>query len=528
MPRFKKIILISLSILAACAISACRGRSDAFAIALFERISTLDPLTATTVKAADERVRVLMFNSLVKKNEKFDYIPDLASSIQQSPDGLTYTFVLHENVKFHDGRSVTSADAKYSLDTLLESNAQKAAGFMESGNGVNQSYVSSVEAPDPLTLIVRLRKPWQPLLNNLVPVPVIPQGSVATQKDHPVGSGPYKFVRYDSSQSVLELVANDEYWEGAPSVKSIRIRAVEDGNALQAELKSGRVDIAPLPSNLTPDALISLGNERDLKVEKFPGANIVYLNLNTQSEPLNNVAVRQAVAYAIDRQKIVDQLLLGQAQVAHSVLPEGSWAYSPGQKYPYDPSKAKQLLDQAGFRDPDGDGPQLRFRKPIVYKISSASVAARQYAGVIQDYLKQVGIPLEIQTVEPTILIDQQKNGDFQLASGNWVGGNQDPIFLRDLFASSEIPSATHNGRNRSRYSNKEFDTIIDEAVSTIDREKALELYSRAQQIITRDVPMLPLWYPANMIVARKSVSNIHVDASGDWSFIRKLTVDSK
>ena len=111
------------------------------------------------------------------------------------------------------------------------------------------------------------------------------------------------------------------------------------------------------------------------------------------------------------------------------------------------------------------------------------------------------------------------------MTTGRWVGGNQDPIFLRDLFASSEIPSETRASRNRSRYSNKEVDELLDQAINEIDREKAKQLYTKAQDIISNEVPMIPLWYPANMVVANQRVENIKMNASGDWGFVRNLTL---
>ncbi|HYY57900.1 MAG TPA: ABC transporter substrate-binding protein, partial [Pyrinomonadaceae bacterium] len=374
--------------------------------------------------------------------------------------------------------------------------------------------------------IIRLRKPWLSLLSNLVPIAIIPKDSAVSQKDTPVGSGPFKFVRFDTAQQVVDLEAYASYWEGAPQLKTLRVRVIGDANALQAELRTGRVQIAPLPTNLTPDALKSLGQDQNLKVEQFPGANIVHLTFNTESAPLDKAAVRQAISLAIDRESIIRDLLLGQAMIAHSILPKESWAYAPGEKYNYDPERAKKLLDEAGFRDPDGDGPQMRFSKPIVFKISSSSGAARQYSGVIQNQLKQVGVPLEIETVESNTLRDQQLKGNYQLTTGSWVGGNQDPIFLKDLFSSTGIPRPDRVGFNRSRYNNPELDPILQEAVDTADREKARALYTRAWEIISRDVPMLPLWYPANMVVARKNVGNIKIDGSGDWRFVRGLTVE--
>ncbi|HKG81413.1 MAG TPA: ABC transporter substrate-binding protein, partial [Pyrinomonadaceae bacterium] len=181
-------------------------------------------------------------------------------------------------------------------------------------------------------------------------------------------------------------------------------------------------------------------------------------------------------------------------------------------------------LDEAGFRDPDGDGPRMRFEKPIVYKLSGSSIAGRQYVGVIQNYLKQVGIPVEIQTPEQNTLFAELRRGNFQIAYTQWVGGNQDPIFYKDLFATSEIPTETRLSRNRSRYSNKELDAVLDEAVNTFDRQKALDLYRRTQDIVSRDVPVFPLWYQSNIVIAKRNVGNIQVNASGDWGFVRNLT----
>jgi peptide/nickel transport system substrate-binding protein len=166
----------------------------------------------------------------------------------------------------------------------------------------------------------------------------------------------------------------------------------------------------------------------------------------------------------------------------------------------------------------------MRLPKPINFKISSASVATRQYVDVIRNYLNKVGIPIDIETMENNTLLAQLRQGSFQMTTSRWVGGNQDPIFLRDLFHSAEIPTESRASRNRSRYKNPELDRILDEAVNTADRTKAVELYRQAQEIISRDLPMIPLWYPANMVVASRKVGNVKVDGSGDWGFVKNLT----
>lgn len=505
----------------------CRARNaDAFTIALDSKFSTLDPIGSATVDANAERLRTLMFNTLVKKNEKFEYVGDLASEISASPDGSVVTFVLRDNVKFQNGNLLTAADAKYTLDTLLKSSGAKASAFFETVAGEKKPMILETSAPDAKTLTIKLARPAlkNNLLANLVAIAIIPSGTFETQKDLPTGSGAYKFVRFDSSQNVVELVANDDYWEGAPNIKTLRVKTVADANALQAELKSGRVQLAPMTINISPDTFRNLRTDQTLKVEQFPGANIQYLGFNTQSKPLDNPKLRQAIAYAINREQLLNELLFGQGKLANSILPEESWAYAPGTIYAHDAQKAGQLLDEAGFKlDANGN----RLSSPIKFKIAAGNAATSQYAQVIQNQLKAVGIMVEIEPVEFNTLLTQLQQGQYQMTTARWVGGNQDPIFLRDLFASSEIPNEKRASRNRSRYSNPEFDRVIEQAVNEIDREKARALYVQAQEIVSRDLPMLPLWYPANMVVGSNKIGNLKIEGSGDWYFVRNLTIQN-
>jgi peptide/nickel transport system substrate-binding protein len=441
---------------------------------------------------------------------------------------------LRDGVTFHDGRPFTSADAKYTLDTVLANSFAKSASFFEGTGATRKAYVKSVDTPDARTLVIQLNRQWTGLLPNLVPIAIIPKGSYepdlkngkpSEQAVHPLGTGPFKFKSYDQSQQVVDLEANPNYWEGAPHLANVRVRVISDSNAMQAELQSARVDIAPLPTSLSPDAIKALGSNANLAVHQFTGSNLNLLTFNTKEAPLDNVKVRQAIAYAIDRESMIRDLLLGQGKIAHSILPESSWAYTAGQTYQFDPTMAKRLLDEAGLRDPDGDGPQMRINKPIVFRISGSSASARQFASVIQNYLKDVGLPVSIETSELNVLLESLRRGQFQMTYGQWVGGNQDPIFYRDLFATSEIPTDARPARNRGRYSNPELDHILEEAANTYDHAQAAPLYAKAQDIVSRDVPVFPLWYQANMVITKKNVGNINVNASGDWGFVKDLTV---
>jgi len=180
-------------------------------------------------------------------------------------------------------------------------------------------------------------------------------------------------------------------------------------------------------------------------------------------------------------------------------------------------NKAKSLLKESGYKG-----------EPIKFKIASGNSAVGLYAQVIQQSLKEAGINVEIETLENNTLLDQLKQGQFQMNTSIWVGGNQDPIFLRDLFASGESPDKKIGGRNRSRYVNPELDKLLQQAIDETDKTRAVELYAKAQEIVARDLPLFPLWYPANIVVANKRIGNIKINASGDWSFVKDLTVGSR
>ena len=384
-------------------------------------------------------------------------------------------------------------------------------------DGKKQPHITEITTPDPQTLVIKVGRPSlvNQLLSNLVAIPIIPTDTISEQATSPIGTGAFKFSKFDQLNNIVELQAFPEAWEGAPKISSLVLKTVTDANALQAELQSGRIDIVPNPTNFSADTFNALKQSPNLQIVQSNGANIRYIGFNVQNDPIKNVKLRQAIAYAIDREKIIKELLSGQATIANSILPEESWAYTPGTKYEFNPEKAKQLIQESGYKG-----------EKINFKISAGSTAISQYAQVIQDSLKSVGINVEIETLELNTLLDQLKQGQFQMTTAQWVGGNQDPIFLRDLFETNESPDKKPGGRNRARYANPELDKIVNEAFNTVDRAKAKELYVKAQEIVSNDLPLFPLWYPANMVVAGKRIGNIKINASGDWSFVKDLTVN--
>ncbi len=540
----RKLLLVLLVLTFLTSAQTCRRRGgDAVTVALPEKFTAFDTLTSTASDASAERVKNLIFNALVKKNENFEYVGELAKEIKTSDDGKTLTFVLQDGVKFHNGAAFTSADVKYTFDELIKSNGYKAGAFFDtvpadkSATRVPQppaasanaalkpaaevktkrvAHITSIETPDAKTVVFTVTRPalGNQLLSNLVAIPIIPSGSVAQQKDSPVGSGPFRFTSFDASQNIVELDANADYWEGSPKVAKLRIKTVTDATALQSELQSGGVDIAPNPSNLPPDMLNALGGNANLRIDQFDGSNIQYLVFNTQSPPLNNPKIRQAIGYAIDRQKIVSELLSNQAKVASSILPSQSWAYYAGTSYNFEPAKAKQLLKDAGYNN-----------EPIVFKYGAGNAMVNQYAQVIQSALNDIGLNVRIETLEVNVIRQQLAQGQYQMFTGVWIGGNQDPIFLRDLFSSTKIPGGGVSCCNRSRYKNDEVDKLVDDAVNGTDKAQAKQFYEKTWEIVSSDLPLLPLWYPANIVVSNKRIGNIKMSGSGDWSFLKDITV---
>ncbi len=243
---------------------------------------------------------------------------------------------------------------------------------------------------------------------------------------------------------------------------------------------------------------------------------------NTQTKPLDNLKTRQAIAYGIDRQRIINNLLKGEAEIAHSIVPNQSWAYSAENKYDSNQIKARQLLKESGLQDADGDG--FVDIKPIVLKVSNGNKETVKIASSITEYLEQIGLPAKIETEEFQTMLVQVKNGDYQLTIGKWVSGNQNPQFLYDLFESSQIPNEFRASRNRSRYKNIQVDALLNEALKETSTAKSQKAFQKAQNIISNDMPLLPLWYPSNVIISNQKVIGDFYHFNRDLTFVVNLT----
>src|SRR5262249_12784416 len=283
--------------------SGCRrGGGQGEMVAMLEkRIDTFDP--RRSVDSAAERMRQLMFNGLTRKNDKFEPVPDLAEKYEPSPDYKTFTFYLRPNVRFHNRQTLSAADVKYTFETMLSQGFQSAKRA-----DLERDHVSVETDPsNPLKVTFHCENPCPGLPNTIVPIGIIPEGTSSEQERRPIGTGPFKFEDYTEDQEVV-LKSNDDYFEGAPSIKRLSVRIIPDNSTRESELRKGSVDLA-INADFDPVTVESLQKTPGITTKITDGTNITHLGVNLQDPILKDRRIRQALAYAIDREAIIRDVL---------------------------------------------------------------------------------------------------------------------------------------------------------------------------------------------------------------------------
>jgi peptide/nickel transport system substrate-binding protein len=490
-------------------LSGCNRREaagDVVTVLIESSPTNLDPRIG--IDAQSERIDPLIFDSLVRKDSHFNPQPWLAES-WETPDPLTYIFHLRKGVHFHDGRELTSADVKYTLDSILQ-------GKVVSIKANAYQTVAGVDAPDAATVIVHLKKPDPALLWNLSDggFGVVPAGSGRDFWKHPIGSGPFEFVSQEQDKDVV-LKRASSCWQPLPNIKNLRFAVVPDATTRALELQKGSADAAI--SALPADMVYALQRNKNLQVDSGPGTTLVYLIFNTRDAVLRDARVRSAIALAINRPLIIHSLYRDQARLAESVLPPEHWAWNGNvQKHDYDPTAANALLDRAGYtRKADG------FRFHIGMK-TSTDEGSRLLAVVVQQQLAQVGIALDLRSYEFATFYADISHGTFQMAPSRWIGGNEAPDIFRYSFATASFPP---HGANRGFYTNKEIDRLLEDAVAHSDQATQQADYAQVQSILAQEMPTINLWYLDAVLVHSRRLQNLHLSPSGNYDFLRDATV---
>ncbi len=463
--------------------------------------TNLDPRIGTD--ASSERLVQLIFNSLVRKDEAASIVPDLAES-WEIPDPTTYVFRLREGVRFHDGRPLTARDVVYTFQTVMD-------GSIRTAKAGTYRLLDEVEALDDHTVVFRLSEPFAPFLWNLArgAIGIVPEGSGPDFFDHPIGSGPFRFEHYIRDGEVL-LQANQDYFGPTPKLDAVRFKIIPEAVVRGLELRKGTVDIA---LNVLPaDMIEALVSEPALDVMTAEGTNYQYLAFNLDDPLFGDLRVRQAVAHAIDREGIIQNVWRNQVRVADSVLPPTNWAYFDGvTRYEYDPEHARAILAEAGYTD-------LAF----TYR-TSTDETGRLVAEVLQQQLRSIGIDMEIRSNEFATFYDDVIKGNFQMYSLRWIGGNNDPDIFNLIFHSEMVPP---NGANRGHYANEDVDRWVDAAQSETDTEKRKEYYELVQKTVSEELPYVSLWYIDNVCVYNRRVQGMKLYPAGEYEFLNEIWID--
>ncbi len=451
-------------------------RGDELIVGLESAPTRLDPRLGTD--QGSEYVMELILEGLLDKKPDGTQIPGLATSWEVLDEGRRYRFHLRPGARFHDGRPVTSKDVAWSYNTILDGSAKspKKAGL---------GPIDRVVAVDPLTADFVMSEPFGALFYNLTPgTGVIPDGTTTEQMErHPIGSGPFRFVRRASDR--VELAAWDGYHGGRPPMSRVVLREVPDATVRALELEKGSVQL--LVNSLPPDTFALFANRPGFRLVQSPGANYAYIGFNLEDPVVRDVRVRRAIALAVDRARLGRTVWRGMARPTETLMPPGHWARDESLvPTPYDPAAAARLLEEAGYRDPDGDGPEPRLR--LTYKLANNDLSLLQ-AQAVQAMLADAGIAAELRPYEFATFYADVKRGSFQMFSLSWTGVAE-PDLYRNLFHSGSIPPA---GANRGRYRSANVDRLIEEGGRRFGPLARKPFYDELQRIVQRELPYVSL-----------------------------------
>ena len=376
--------------------------------------------------------------------------PRIAESYEISDDGLDYTFHLRDDVTFHDGTPVTADDVVFSIELYKASEYQ----------GSQISMLSSVEATDEHTVVCHLDAPYSPFLQGICSPMIASKAYYESSEDdfvnNPIGTGPYKFVSRAKGRNI-KLEANEDYYRGAPEIKEVTFEVIPDSSTKAIALQTGEVNFAEIDSATKPQ----LEANPAITIAEVPTSAFSYIAMNTEKEPFNDVKVRQAINYAIDRDNLVAVCYDGEAEVNSNICAKERFGYSDDQfQYTYDPEKAKELLAEAGIETP--------------YDLGEILVAEKysNLATVIQNDLKAVGLDVTISVKEFNSYISDLQNGSYGITALNMTLEG-DTQTLEMAFTSDYIGIA-----NNARYSDEEMDKLFEQARTETDNDKRAEIFN--------------------------------------------------
>lgn len=450
-----------------------------------------------------------VFNGLVNVDDNLNLIPSLAEKWEFDEKGLKWKFYLKKGVKWHDGVEFTAEDVKFTIDKILD---PKVNCKIRS----NYELIKEVKVIDRYSLEISLKKPYAPFLwrmgVGILPSHILSKVDINTAdfNRRPIGTGPYKFKEWRSGDRVI-LEANPDYFEGRPYIKEVVYKVVPNIDTLLVQLETGEVDLV---DGIQPKDYLRLKQNPKIKLYTYDALLYVYFGFNLKNPLFQDIKVRYAIASAIDRSLIVENILKGFGMVAHSPIHPISWAYNPDiPKVEYDEERARQLLKSAGWKDIDGDGIVEKGGKEFKFTIvtNQGNKIREQIAVIIQQQLKKLGIEVKPRIVEWSSFIENFINkGNFDTTILGWISAMNDPDVEYDVWHSSQsFKEGRLRGNNFISYHNKEIDKLFEEGRVTMDKDKRKKIYFKIQEILAKELPYVFLYHPKVIVAIRDRFAGV-------------------
>lgn len=501
--RFVLILVLSVSLVTCTSIN----REPGYAYFRLEsNPTTLDP--ALIVDVDGGAIAAKLFNGLVRLGDDMEIAPDIALSWVVSENALTYLFSLRDDVRFSSGRRVTATDFKYSFERVLDPETrspntwifEKLLGAREFMDGEADD-VSGIHVIDDYTIEIRLSKSFSPFLG-LLTMPaayVVPLEEVLHQgqdfSSRPVGTGPFKLAEWLPNRH-LRLDRTVGYFGQNAKVTGIVYRIIPEELTAVAEFETGNLDVLTIPSSAYARYLKS--EKWNSLISSIKGTNTYYIGLNNSRPPFDDPELRRAVNLAVDRERILDTLYEGKGRLSRGPVPDILRDWKEPEGYSYDPEQARKII--ASKRNLKG--------MKIKYFIAAGYQISVDIAEVVQSYLKDAGLEVEIRQLEWSAFKDAVNRGEADMFWLSWWADYPDPEnFLFPLFHSSNLGPAG----NRVRYINPEVDRLVELGQHAPSLEQRNKWYSQAEEIIVHDAPWVFFWHRTDFVVRQPWVENYRI-----------------
>ncbi|UOQ46548.1 glutathione ABC transporter substrate-binding protein [Halobacillus salinarum] len=441
-----------------------------------------------------------VYETLFTRDPETMEIKPLLAESYENPDDKTWIIHLKEGIKFHDGTPFNAEAVKYTFEQFKsEERAAPRASLLEP--------VESIEAKDEHTVVIKTKEPYGPLLAALCHTNasiVSPEADKSGKLNkNPVGTGPFVFEEWVQGDHV-SLRKNDDYWQGAPKLEKVTMKVVPEYSTAVSMLQTGEVQfIDAIPTEQLP----RIESIKSVETQQKEGTPVYYLGFNMNKAPFNDLNFRKAVSYAIDREAYVKQLkglgIKNESIIGPKVFGYDEEAADAG--YSYDPEKAKQMIEDNGFKG---------------QKITLLAANRDMYmkmAEIVQSQLTEAGLNVEIETMEWGTFLDTTSKGDFEMTFLGWSNSTADGSEL--LYPN--LHSDNIGSSNRMAYNNKEFDKLVNESRVTVDQDVRKQKLSEANMIAVKDAVWIPMHHGVVTAAYDQSVKGLQIDPTGQWSLYK-------